>query len=116
MLITAVLTRKAVDEREMEFYRRIEIIEKFAPAVKYRGFVLIRAELIIYLRESDRLGVNMVTHAADTVREHPLKGYAVLRGAAAFILPPGVGDRSVNLSFFFPCELSCNRESILPPC
>ena len=58
----------------------------------------------------------MVTHAADTVREHTLKGYAVLRGAAAFILTSGIDDRSVNLSFFFPCELSCHRESILPPC
>ena len=86
MLIRAVTIRRAIDERELKLYRTVKVIQKLTPTVEYRRLVFIRAEHIVYIRESDRLRIRSVARPADSIWEHSLKRNGVLRGQTFLLI------------------------------
>lgn len=92
---------------KLESDRRIEVVEKIAPAVEDGHFILILIELVVDVLKLHRLGVVVVGYAADTVREHPLKGDAVLRRFLFLIRALCFCDCRVDLLFLGAGQLSC---------
>ena len=95
-----------VHERELETDGRVEVVEEIAPAVEDRHLVLVLVELIVDVLKLHRFRVAVVRHAADAVREHPLKRDAVLGRLLLFIRALCPCDGRVDLFSFRSCELS----------
>ena len=79
-LAVRLLIRGHIYERELKAHRGVKVAEELAPAVKDGVLVLVLRELVVYVLELQGLGIKIALHAADTVGEHPLKGYTVLCG------------------------------------
>jgi len=74
-----------IDKRELEADGRIKVIQKIAPALKYRGFVLVLRQLVIDVLILNRLCKKAVSYPANTVLVHILVGYGFLRRPGIFI-------------------------------
>ena len=72
--------RRAVDKRQLEFDRAVEVIEEITPAIEHRGFILVGTQLVVYVLEYRGFRVNMLAYTTDSIGEHPLKRNAVLCG------------------------------------
>lgn len=59
----------------------VKEIQKAAPFLENGCLVLILRQLVVDILVMDRLGVIVVGHPADPVREHPLEGDGLLRRA-----------------------------------
>ena len=75
-----LLVGRRVDEAELKAHRGVEVVEELAPAVEDGVLVLGLRKLVVDVLERYGLGIKIALHPADTVGEHPLKRYAVLRG------------------------------------
>lgn len=77
-----------------DMHRAVEIVVEPAPAFKYLFLILLISLLVIDILEGYRLRVIIIPHTAYTVREHPLKGYRLLRRPWNVIFPaPFLQDR-----------------------
>ena len=85
-LFQRVVPAIEIMEGELEPNRRVEVVQKIAPALKDGRLVIVLGELVVDVLETDGLGVERVTHATDAVRPHPLVGDAVLRGRGLLAL------------------------------
>ena len=79
-LAVGILVGRRVDERKLKAHRGVEVVEELAPAVKDGVLVLTLAQLVVDVLERYGLGIKIALYAADTVGEHSLERYAVLRG------------------------------------
>ena len=79
-LAVGLLVGRRVDERKLKAHRGVEVVEKLAPAVEDGVLVLALAQLVVDVLKLYGLGIEIALHTADTVREHTLERYAVLRG------------------------------------
>ncbi|MPM79665.1 hypothetical protein SDC9_126704 [bioreactor metagenome] len=123
-LFQRVVPAVEIMEGELKSNRRVEVVQKVAPALEDGGLVLVLRKLVVDVLKADGLGVERVAHAADPIRPHPLIGDAVLRGrgllalSAArptnggvdlFALPAGEGLRGG-----FSVQCSAPPDLILP--
>ena len=114
-LRVGILVCRRIDKGQLKAHGAVKVVEKVAPAVKDGGLVLVLIQLVVDVLELHRLGVVMIGHAADAVREHALKGDGILCGFVSFVLSSGVLNGSVNLLLFRSCELFRLGQSSVPP-
>ena len=114
-LRVGILVCRRIDKGQLKAHGAVKVVEKVAPAVKDGGLVLVLIQLVVDVLELHRLGVVMIGHAADAVREHTLKGDGILCGFVSFVLSSGVLNGSVNLLLFRSCELFRLGQSAVPP-
>ena len=119
-LLHRVVPAIEVQEGELEANRRVEVVQKVAPALEDGGFVVILGKLIVDVLETDGLGVQCVGDTANAVRPHPLIGNAVLRRGRLF---PARALRALNgrVDLFFVCVGEFYRggfsgQCFAPPC
>ena len=79
-LAVGLLVGRRVDKAELKAHRGIEVVYGLAPAVEDGVLVLRLRKLVVDVLKLYGLGIEIALHPADTVGEHPLKRYAVLRG------------------------------------
>ena len=70
-----------IQEGQLEMDGAVKEIQKAAPFLENGCLVLILRQLVVDILVMDRLGVIVVGHPADPVREHPLEGDGLLRRA-----------------------------------
>ena len=114
-LRVGILVCRRIDKGQLKAHGAVKVVEEVAPAVKDSGLVLVLIQLVVDVLELHRLGVVMIGHAADAVREHTLKGDGILCGFVSFVLSSGVLNGSVNLLLFRSCELFRLGQSSVPP-
>ncbi len=102
----AFLVCREVYKRELEVHRAVKVIQEVTPPVEDRGFVLVLVELIVDVLKLNGLAVIMIRHAADTIREHPLKRDAVLCGFLLLIASICPRDGRLDLLSFGAGEFS----------
>ena len=102
----AVLRCGNIHEGKLKLDGAVKVVEEVAPAVKDGGFILVLVELIVDVLKLNGFGIGIVRHAADAVREHPLKRDAVLRRFVLFILLLGSCDCRFDLLLFGAGEFS----------
>ena len=83
----------------------VKIVEKIAPSLKDRGLILVLRKLVVDVLKLHRLGVVVVFDAADSVRVHPFKRDAVLRGHFFWIVPLCPDDCRLDPFFIFAGKL-----------
>ena len=71
--------RRHIHKGQLKANRAVKEVQKAAPFLKDRRLILLLGQLIIDILKLNSFGVIVVCHAADAVREHSLKGNAVLR-------------------------------------
>ena len=82
----------------------VEEVEEAAPLLKDSRLVLLLGELVVDVVELDGLGVVVVRHTADAVREHPLERDGLLGGAGSAVIPAGLLDDGPDLLFLRLCQ------------
>ena len=80
--------------------RAVEKVEETAPFLKDCRLIFLLGKLIIDVGKLDGLGVVIGRNAADTVREHPLKGNRLLRCAGCAVITSGSLYDGLNLLLF----------------
>ena len=71
--------RRHIHKGQLKADRAVKEVQKAAPFLKDRRLILLLGQLIIDILKLNGFGVIIVGYAADAVREHSLKGNAVLR-------------------------------------
>lgn len=91
--LEALGIRRHVHETQFKVDGAVEKVQETAPFLEDRGLVLLLGQLVVDVLELDGLRVVPVTHAADPVGEHPVKGDGLLRGPRdTVIFPCGFDD------------------------
>ena len=83
-------------------------LRKLHPLLEDGRLVLLLGQLVVDVVELDGLGVVVVRHTADAVREHPLERDGLLGGAGSAVIPAGLLDDGPNLFFLRFCQ-ACGR-------
>ena len=97
---------RQIKEAELEVNRRVEVIQKIAPAVKERLLVLVLRELVVDILKLNRPRIARIRDAADAVRVHALIGDGFLRGMRRFLT-------AIRFFDFGADQLLSSRESFL---
>ena len=93
------------EEAELEVNRRVEVIQKIAPAVKERLLVLVLCKLVVDILKLNRPRIARICDAADAVRVHALIGNGFLRGMRRFLTVILFPDFGTNQLLFLAGKL-----------
>ena len=96
---------RQIEEAELEVNRRVEVIQKIAPAVKERLLVLVLCKLVVDILKLNRPRIARICDAADAVRVHALIGNGFLRGMRRFLTVIRFPDFGTNQLLFLAGEL-----------
>lgn len=96
---------RQIKEAELEVNRRVEVIQKIAPAVKERLLVLVLRELVVDILKLNRPRIARIRDAADAVRVHALIGDGFLRGMRRFLTAIRFFDFGADQLLFLAGEL-----------
>ena len=106
-----------IHERKLKTNAGIEVIEEVAPAFKDGVLVLILRQLIVDIVESDRFGIQMFLHPADTIAPHfqirngtlhgePLLLFTLFGLAEELLEEAADGQFLLRFTFYQECLLS----------
>ena len=70
--------RSHIHKRKLKADAGIKEVQEAAPFLKDSRLIFLLRQLVIDVLKLDGFGVVVVRHTANTVREHPLKGNAIL--------------------------------------
>lgn len=70
--------RSHIHKRKLKADAGIKEVQEAAPFLKDSRLILLLCQLVIDVLKLNGFGVVVVRHTADTIREHPLKGNAIL--------------------------------------
>ena len=119
-----------VHERQLKVDGAVEIVQEGTPLFKDCGLVLLLCQLIVDVLILDGLGVIIIRHTANAIREHTLERYRLLCAAGNSIITLRTFDyclylpclsltqifRHVQTSFFCFVEQTFHRKQYdLPP-
>ena len=89
--------RSHIHKRKLKADAGIKEVQEAAPFLKDSRLILLLCQLVIDVLKLNGFGVVVVRHTADTIREHPLKGNALLCRVRNRAVTPCTVDHRLHL-------------------